>query len=135
MSHSTPRAELLSHASQNAESAAAARAEMKGNLSTLKPMLLGKNRGAPLTLADAAKLKMPVLLTGSERSPRIFHLTEDKLESVLPNARRITVKGVSHFSAREDPASFNAALLEFLGGLQLMSDRSKRAAHHAQLHQ
>ena len=93
-----------------------ARAGLMANLPTLKPMLLGKNRGAPFTLADAAKLKMPVLLIGSERSPRIFHLTEDRLEPALPDVRRITLQGVSHFSAREDPAAFNAALLEFLGG-------------------
>ncbi|MDB6115195.1 MAG: alpha/beta hydrolase fold [Lacunisphaera sp.] len=91
-----------------------AHTEMRENLSTLKPMLLGKNRGAPFTLADAAKLKMPVLLIGSERSPRIFHLTEDKLETVLADMRRVTLRGVSHFSAREDPAAFNAALLNFL---------------------
>jgi len=77
-------------------------------------MLLGKNRGAPFTLADAARLKMPVLLIGSERSPRIFHLTEDKLEPALTNVRRVTLKGVSHFSARENPVAFNAAMLDFL---------------------
>lgn len=92
----------------------AAHTEMMENLPTLKPMLLGKNHGAPFTLAEAAKLTMPVLLIGSERSPRIFHLTEDKLEAALPHARRVTLQGVSHFSAREDPAAFNAALLEFL---------------------
>ncbi len=108
--------DLVAGAGAYERTSSEARAEMMENLPTLKPMLLGKNRGAPFMLADAAKLKMPVLLIGSERSPRIFHLTEDKLEPALPHARRVTLKGVSHFSAREEPAAFNAALLEFLGG-------------------
>lgn len=91
-----------------------AHTEMMDNLPTLKPLLAGKNRGAPFTRDNLSALKMPVRLIGSERSAQIFHLTEDKLEAALPDARRVTLKGVSHFSAREDPAAFNAALLEFL---------------------
>jgi non-heme chloroperoxidase len=92
----------------------AARAEMMENLRTLKPTLVGNRSAAPFTSQKAATIKAPTLLLLGERSPRIFHLTNEKLASCLPEARRATIKGVSHFAAREDAEAFNKVTLDFL---------------------
>ncbi|MEV4343383.1 alpha/beta hydrolase [Actinoplanes sp. NPDC049596] len=64
-------------------------------------------------LAAYKAIEVPVLLLGGERSPR--HLTErlDALERVLPNATRMTMRGVGHTAERTAPERVAAAISGF----------------------
>lgn len=76
---------------------------------------LSQPMGQALTVANAAQLKMPVLLVSGDAdliSPppvaRVFH-------KAIPGSRLIVLTECGHSAYWERPAEFNAAVLEFLG--------------------
>jgi pimeloyl-ACP methyl ester carboxylesterase len=56
-----------------------------------------------------------VLLLGGAMSPPIFAPILEELERCLPRAGRCTVPAASHSLHMENPAAYNAAVLDFLG--------------------
>lgn len=46
-----------------------------------------------------SSVQSEVLLLGGEKSPRYLKVTLDRLSTVLPNARRVTISGVGHEAA------------------------------------
>ncbi|ROP32367.1 alpha/beta fold hydrolase [Couchioplanes caeruleus] len=65
-------------------------------------------------LDEYAKLDLPMLLIGGDRSPR--HLGErlDALERVLPRARRMLMHGQGHNAERRAPGRLAAAIAGFM---------------------
>ncbi|MCI0686626.1 MAG: alpha/beta hydrolase [Sporichthyaceae bacterium] len=67
-----------------------------------------------LTDEDARRIQQPVLLVQGEGSPPRFHDACAILAGQLPNARIVTVPGVSHLLPLEDPAGFGRVIAEFV---------------------
>jgi pimeloyl-ACP methyl ester carboxylesterase len=61
-----------------------------------------------------ARLEMPILLLGGDKSPR--HLTErlDALEQTLPRARRLVLHGQGHNAERRAPGRVAEAIVTFV---------------------
>lgn len=66
------------------------------------------------TFRDAEKIDMPVLLVTGEKSPLIYGIMHTELESYLKNFKKIQISKASHGMHRDNPDSFNAAVLDFL---------------------
>lgn len=62
----------------------------------------------------AEALRMPVLLVKGEDTDPLHKLVTEEAGRVLAHARRVTVAWAGHGSPRQNPDSFNYALLEFL---------------------
>jgi pimeloyl-ACP methyl ester carboxylesterase len=92
----------------------AERAIVRDNIRTV----LGEARDvrAAVTREDAARVDLPTLLVGGEKSPEPFGLVLDVLEAAMPKARRVTIAGASHAMTRSHPERFNEAVLDFLRG-------------------
>lgn len=78
--------------------------------------LLGQihDRREPLTADMLARLRMPTLLIGGERSPQPFPALLDALEHHLPDTRRVTIGDATHGMNLERPEAFNDAVRQFL---------------------
>ena len=65
-------------------------------------------------LDQYARLEMPALLLGGDRSPR--HLAErlDALERVLPCSRRLVLRGQGHNAERRAPERVARAVARFI---------------------
>ena len=78
--------------------------------------------------ADAAAIRAPALVMyGSEDTvtPESIGRT---IAAAIPGAHYVTLPGLGHASYVEGPAAFNAALTEFLDGLDARNDRPSPAA-------
>jgi len=65
--------------------------------------------------ADLASLAMPLLLVTGERSPAHYRPMLEALAGCNDRVRAlVTIPGAAHAMNREQPAAFNAAVLEFL---------------------
>jgi pimeloyl-ACP methyl ester carboxylesterase len=60
------------------------------------------------------RLRVPVLIVTGENTIRLHKFVNDELARLLPKARRVTIPGAGHGSARENPRAFNEAVLNFL---------------------
>ncbi|HWT97407.1 MAG TPA: alpha/beta hydrolase [Terriglobales bacterium] len=69
------------------------------------------------TAADLARIKVPVTVALGEHDEFIKPEHADYLAAAIPGARRLTMRGVSHFAPLQRPALFNATILDFLGKL------------------
>jgi len=69
-----------------------------------------------LTPEELSRIRMPVLLVGGERSPRLFHKILDELARQLPYARRILIARAGHAMYVANPRDFESAVREFLSG-------------------
>jgi pimeloyl-ACP methyl ester carboxylesterase len=65
-------------------------------------------------VAGVASLKMPVLLIGGDKSPRMFTGILDALNQALPSATRETLPDAGHQLSRDNQAAFDRALTGFL---------------------
>lgn len=72
--------------------------------------------GAPAS-ERLAEITAPALVVTGARDLPDFLAVADQLARDLPRARRVTLAGLGHLPNLEDPAVFNANLLEFLAGL------------------
>lgn len=78
--------------------------------------LLGQvdERRAPYSLAAAQAIQAPTLLLGGAQSQPQFGRIMDALERTIPHVRRVTIARATHGLNNDNPADFNAAVLEFL---------------------
>lgn len=67
-------------------------------------------------VSDYASVQSDVLLVGGERSPAFLAHSLDALEGALPNRRRLTLAGVGHNAAVDQPDRVAAVLREFFKG-------------------
>lgn len=63
-----------------------------------------------------SRLNLPVLLGGGSESPRWFGQVLDKLEALIPNAKRMTVTGAGHIPQVTHPQPYVERLTAFIDG-------------------
>jgi pimeloyl-ACP methyl ester carboxylesterase len=68
----------------------------------------------PYARAAAEAIGAPTLLVGGELTRPAFATVLDGLAPAIPSAQRVTIPGASHVMNWDNPAAFNAAVLEFL---------------------
>lgn len=59
------------------------------------------------------RLKVPTLIVTGENTVKIHKLVDQELARLLPNAKEVTIPKAGHGSPRENPQSFNEAVLKF----------------------
>lgn len=69
---------------------------------------------APVTAAEVNGVRVPVLLVSGARSPALFSRLTDRLRELLPRSEHVVIPGASHDMQESHPATFNAAVAEFL---------------------
>src|SRR5213593_960753 len=67
-----------------------------------------------LSCAEAGSIRHSVLLVTGERSPRVFHVITEELARCLAAEEVVTVPGAGHDMHADNPAYYNAAVLQFL---------------------
>ena len=92
------------------------RAQAWDNVAVDKAQLLGQGF-PPLSDEQVRGVAVPTLLLHGERSPGLFRLLADRLEELLPNARRVEVPGASHIMHEDNPQVVNEAIAGFLRGV------------------
>lgn len=65
---------------------------------------------------DAAKIEAPVLLMTGDKSPGLYGLMHDALQSCLKYQQKVTIPNASHGMMRDNPKAFNTAVMNFLEG-------------------
>ncbi len=91
------------------------RAQAWDNVAVDKAQLLGEGL-PPLSDDEVRGVAVPTLLLHGERSPGLFRLLAERLDELLPNARREEVPGASHIMHEDNPAVVNKAIAGFLRG-------------------
>jgi pimeloyl-ACP methyl ester carboxylesterase len=88
------------------------RPESRDNLEALRSEFLANNFG-PLSDELLQQVRVPVLLVTGQDSPAFLTRLVDRLEQLLPDGRRVTIGGASHFMHEDNPEAFNREVLEF----------------------
>lgn len=68
---------------------------------------------APLSCSQVRRFNRPILIVTGENSPTFFHLIVRHLQTCLPQARTVSIKGVSHGTMLAPPA-FTSVVQDFL---------------------
>lgn len=89
----------------------ARREQMQANL--IKAEFLGSGF-LPLSVQEVRNIKIPTLLLTGQSSPPVFHRLADRLEELLPANERQEIPNASHIMHEDNPAAFNATVLDFL---------------------
>jgi pimeloyl-ACP methyl ester carboxylesterase len=76
------------------------------------------NRYPAATVADVRSWRFPILYIGGEWEAPQWHRVADSVTTWLPNARKVVIPGGGHAVHFDEPAAFNAALLDFLKGVK-----------------
>lgn len=87
--------------------------QMRANVAAMRAQLLGAGF-PPIGDDELRHVKAPTLLLTAERSPAVFRRLTERLEELLPDAKRIEIPAASHGMHEENPDSVNEALLGFL---------------------
>ena len=66
------------------------------------------------TEAELSAIRAPVVIAHAEHDEIVRRDHSERLTELVPGARLRLLPGVSHFALWQDPAAFNAAVLEFL---------------------
>ena len=91
------------------------RAQAWDNVAVDKAQLLGQGF-PPLSDGQVRGVTAPTLLLHGQQSPAFLHRLSDRLEELLPNARRIEVPGASHIMHEDNPQVVNEAIAGLLRG-------------------
>jgi pimeloyl-ACP methyl ester carboxylesterase len=100
------------------------RSEVRDNLEALRSEFLANNFG-PLSDELLEQVKVPVLLLTGEDSPAFLTRLIDRLEQMLPDSRRVTIEGASHFMHEDNPEAFNREVLAFWAGQPSAQPRAR----------
>ena len=65
--------------------------------------------------ADARRVQASVLLVSGTDSPPHLTAVADRLETLLPDVRRLNIAGATHNMFESHPIEFNTGVLEFIG--------------------
>ncbi len=68
----------------------------------------------PYSRSEAEGIRIRTLLAGGDQSQPQFGVILDALEKAMPNATRVTIPKAAHSVQADNPAAFNAAVLNFL---------------------
>jgi pimeloyl-ACP methyl ester carboxylesterase len=72
---------------------------------------------------------MPVLLMAGERTPPIHAEIFRNVCAAMPQAERVLIDGAGHGTSRDNPALFNATVLDFLERHAHQLAHTHRTAH------
>lgn len=90
------------------------RRQMHENQSADVAQMLGAGF-PPLNESEVRNIKTPTLLVTGERSPVVLRrVIPDKLGTLLPSMEHVEIPGASHIMHEENPAAYNAAVINFL---------------------
>jgi pimeloyl-ACP methyl ester carboxylesterase len=84
----------------------------RDNAWSLKSLIMDAQE--TLNCEAVKRIDNPILLITGEKSPSIYGMMHDKLESCLINYQKITITNASHGMHKDKPESFNAFVLDFL---------------------
>ena len=85
---------------------------VRDNTTTLLSQILEAN--LPVDPRHAAALSCPVLLIGGAQSPAKYGTRQDRLQRLLPQARRERIALAAHGMNLANPRSFNRTVLTFV---------------------
>jgi pimeloyl-ACP methyl ester carboxylesterase len=88
--------------------------QVRTNLKPEKAQILGSGF-PPLKVEDVRGVRVPTLLMQGDRSPKLFHRLQDRLEELLGDVERFEVPGASHIMHEDNPDRANERIVEFLG--------------------
>jgi len=94
--------------------APAAMARRQQNVLAMRMLALSSNEFPLIAPARLAALPMPVLLMRGQNTPAIHAETFANVCAAMPQARRETIEGAGHGTSGDNPARFNALVLDFL---------------------
>ncbi len=84
----------------------------RDNAGSLKSLIMDAQEA--LTCEDVKRIDNPIMLITGEKSPRIYAMMHEKLETCLINYQKVTINNASHGMHRDNPEFFNAFVLDFL---------------------
>ena len=84
------------------------------NSRAIKAIAISSDLQPDVPREKVARLNLPVLIITGEHTIRIHKLGNEQLARLLPQAERATIPKAGHGSARENPETFNDAVLRFL---------------------
>jgi len=87
--------------------------QITDNYKPLRAFVLGVGFPA-IELDDVRRIASPALLMTGENSPSFLIRLTDRLEELLPNAKRQEIKGASHLVHEDRPAEVNEFVKEFV---------------------
>ncbi len=87
------------------------------NVPAMRALALASDPFPDLPKAAFRSFQVPTLLICSEHAVEIHRRVNEEIARVLPHAEQALIPQSSHGSPRENPAAFNAAVLNFLGGV------------------
>ena len=88
--------------------------EMAVDEMAMRMLALSSNEFPLIAPAQLAALPMPVLLMRGQNTPAIHAETFANVCAAMPQARRETIEGAGHGTSGDNPARFNALVLDFL---------------------
>ncbi|MBU1377666.1 MAG: alpha/beta hydrolase [Alphaproteobacteria bacterium] len=98
----------------SAERRTAQHRSAKGLALAARGMLTQRDAGVITSLPG---IKVPsIVVVGSEDAP--FIPASEYMTAKIPGAKRVVIEGAGHAANIDQPARFNAALMDFLGGLK-----------------
>jgi pimeloyl-ACP methyl ester carboxylesterase len=87
--------------------------QVRDNLSNVQAELLGSGL-LPLDAEAVRRLDVPVLLVTGQESIGLFHRLTERLDELLPNAKRVEIPGASHAMHEDNAPAYDEAVLAFL---------------------
>jgi len=97
--------------------------EFDALLKQISPMWVSEPRFSEAQLRSIA---VPTLILDGQYDEAIAPEHTREMAELIPGARLVILKGVSHFAMWQRPEEFNAIVRQFLGGKQPASGRSSR---------
>jgi pimeloyl-ACP methyl ester carboxylesterase len=91
------------------------RAAVMENVRFFKALTSSSNPFPNLSKDAVRRLQMPVLIVRGAETDDLHRLVTEELGRLLPDAERLTIPMAGHGSPRQNPRTFNAAVLEFIG--------------------
>ncbi len=78
------------------------------------PLLVSAPRPPAVSCATLGNVKAPTLVVGGEHTSRYFALINEVVVRCIPGSRLVIIPQATHPMSRQNPAAFNAVLLQFL---------------------
>ena len=91
-----------------------AQATIMQNALAMKALALSRDAFPDVPKSRVRRLRMPILIIAGANTIAIHRLVNDELTRLLPRAQTARIPNAGHGSPRENPDSFNAAVLCFL---------------------
>ena len=78
------------------------------------PLFVAAPQPPAISCTTLGSMKTPTLVVGGEQSRQFYSLINDVVVRCIPGSRRVIIPMATHPLSYQNPAAFNAALLQFL---------------------